>query len=142
MPHISVTKDKESSKGSSTVVKENTSTIVPDDQTRRAHFRAAENRQKFAFGPDQYLECDFCQGLLSFENGLSVSFPMVHFDLMQYWDGRPVWFVCCERAQNGKGPGPSIWCVGFEILKDGDEEDDEKPEAPKAQMQDISGDVD
>lgn len=60
---------------------------------------------------------------------------MVSFDLMKYWDGRPVWFACCERdKKTGKGPGEMIWCVGFEIIEDdaeGEEDDDEEEEGEK-----------
>lgn len=60
---------------------------------------------------------------------------------MKYWDGRPVWYVCCERGKDGKEPGPIIWCVGFQILLD-DEVDDEEDEEAKEDLPDNSGDID
>jgi hypothetical protein len=45
-------------------------------------------------------------------------------DLLKYWDGQPVRFVCCERA---KGPnaakqpwGKVLFCVAM-VKEDGDE---------------------
>lgn len=144
MPKLSIEHGKQASNDSGNIITENASAIVPSGQNRRTYFRTAETRKKASFTPDDFIECDFCQGLLAFEDGLSLSFPMVHFDLMQYWDGRPVWFVCCERSKDGKGPGAPIWCVGFEILKEGEEEDEEEDagQESKETLPDISGDVD
>lgn len=49
------------------------------------------------------------------------------FDLMNYWDGQPVRFVCCERIKEDgvpvKGPGKVFWCVVFEVVPDEEEEE-------------------
>ncbi|KAF8310960.1 DUF1769-domain-containing protein [Clavulina sp. PMI_390] len=138
MPYFSIRESGETGE-TGLLISEQASSILPDaTHARRTYFRDAKHRQDFKFTPSHHIECDFCQGLLSFEHGgLSVSFPMVHFDLMQYWDGRPVWFVCCERdKEQGKGPGAMIWCVGFEIMADAETAGAQAPE------EDISGDVD
>lgn len=126
----------EDSPDESAFIKDDTSSLPTSQSistTRKLHFKDVANRQAVTFKPSQYVSCDFCHGYLSFaDNGLGLSFPMVHFDLVKYWDGRPVLFVCCERDKvSGKGPGNIIWCVGFEIIEDG-----------KVVEDDISGDVD
>ena len=54
------------------------------------------------------------------------------FDLMHYWDGQPVRFVCCERKRGGDGDSESeegnadsdvpwgrvLWCVAIELVPD------------------------
>lgn len=43
------------------------------------------------------------------------------FDLMKYWDGQPVQFVCCERkrtADGGEPWGRIFWCVAIEMVND------------------------
>jgi len=147
MPYLSLKKTEDQSKGSSSaIIQENASLILPQDQNRKAYFRSVERRRDVVFGPDMLIECDFCHGFLSFENGLAISFPMVQFELMQHWDGRAVCFVCCERAKGGKGPGNPIWCVGFEIIEGNDEDGDEDSEPESVEkggtLPDISGDVD
>ena len=64
-------------------------------------------------------------------------------DLLRYWDGQPVYFVCCERVrpdsdsnkdgkEGGSKPeeehpiGRVFWCVVIEIL---DEEEEEQSES-------------
>jgi hypothetical protein len=143
MPYLSLKEKGQFQTPSSEIVEENATLILPQHQTRKAYFGSAERRRDVVFTPDMFIECDFCHGWLSFESGLALSFPMVQFDLMRYWDGRPLWFVCCERAKDGKGPGNPIWCVGFEILKDEDDEDSEAGEVGAGEtLPDISGDVD
>ena len=62
-------------------------------------------------------------------DGVQLSLPGgFSLDLMKYWDGQPIYFVCCARApRNEAGTGQPLgkvfWCVGIEVLKD--EEDDE-----------------
>jgi hypothetical protein len=142
MPYFSLKKDGYSNPSPSGIIEENASSILPEHQTRKDYFRSAEHRRSMNFKPDMFIECDFCHGWLSFENGLSLNFPVVHFDLMRYWDGRPLWFVCCERSKDGKGPGNPIWCVGFEIMEE-HECDSEPEEAEEGKtLPDISGDVD
>jgi hypothetical protein len=77
---------------------------------------------------------DFCYGFLSFSPSLTLNLPGgLSFDLMHYWDGQPMRFMCCERMKgkasdhgNGKGAingqdGPEyepwdkiFWCVSIE----------------------------
>lgn len=163
MPYISVQKytpgsNSNSNTKSPRIIGDDTEILTPFSEApvrddRRTHFREAANRKNTKFTPDHYVECDFCHGMLSFAgDGLAVSFPMVSFDLMKYWDGRPVWFVCCERDKGGSGPGEMIWCVGFEIIEGEDvpQQDESKgvqngtaqPKPAAAAGNDISGDVD
>jgi Protein of unknown function (DUF1769) len=72
---------------------------------------------------------DFCYGFLEFSPKLSLCLPGgLSFDLMQYWDGQPVRFVCCERkgdfdAVEGSDEGDDdeqpwgrmFWCVVIEL---------------------------
>lgn len=48
------------------------------------------------------------------------------FDMMRYWDGQPVYFVCCSRAAKDEietgHPLKVFWCVAIEVLQ-GEEED-------------------
>ncbi|KAF8319759.1 hypothetical protein DL93DRAFT_118506 [Clavulina sp. PMI_390] len=134
-------------------------TVGTEPQARRSYFKDPAKRQAVTFTPTQHIACDFCHGWLSFSNrgesgsgtsagsGLSLNFPMVEFDLMKYWDGRPVWFVCCERnKEQGIGPGAMIWCVGFEIVEaeekavTGDEQrqGNDEDSKPKDMLQKIS----
>lgn len=108
----------------------------------------AEYRKAITFGPDNLIEGDFTHGHLSFENGLALSFPGgIHFDLMRFWDGRPVQYVCIERGQDGKTSGRIYWCVVIEIAEDEGRKEEAKEtkgeEVPNTDdAQDISGDVD
>ena len=76
------------------------------------------------------LTTDFCYGYLSFSpSGVALSLPGgFGLDLLRYWDGQPIYFVCCERAGPQTGPeagqplGKVFWCVAVEVL-DGEEED-------------------
>lgn len=70
---------------------------------------------------------DFCYGFLEFNPALALKLPGgLSFDLMRYWDGQPVRFMCCERKsdeeEKGKGVpwGRVFWCVTIEMV-DGDE---------------------
>lgn len=70
---------------------------------------------------------DFCYGFLEFSPALSLRLPGgVSFDLMKYWDGQPVRFVCCERkemAAEGEDPwGALFWCVAIEMGEDEEEQ--------------------
>lgn len=67
---------------------------------RRSYFSNAENRKDIIFGPDDIVSTDFCYGFLEFSPSLSLRLPGgISFDLMKYWDGQPVRFVCCERKR-------------------------------------------
>lgn len=49
------------------------------------------------------------------------------FDMMRYWDGQPVYFVCCSRAAKDEietgHPLKVFWCVAIEVLQGEEEED-------------------
>ncbi|KAF8155856.1 hypothetical protein B0H34DRAFT_659245 [Crassisporium funariophilum] len=101
---------------------------------RRAYFSDAKKRQKVQFGPEDILTTDFCYGFINFAPSLSLQLPGgLSFDLMKYWDGQPVRFVCCERKEHGAGEskdgksdgdpwGRIFWCVAIEVADDGDGE--------------------
>ncbi|TFK25262.1 DUF1769-domain-containing protein [Coprinopsis marcescibilis] len=92
---------------------------------RRTFFSSPEKRQKVAFGPLDIITTDFCYGFISFCPSLSLQLPGgLSFDLMRYWDGQPVRFVCCERGQpdDAEPWGRIFWCVSIEMV---DEESDE-----------------
>jgi len=132
---------------------ENPKGLVPDGQNRHTYFGSREHRQAVKLGPSNVIQADFVHGFLSFNQGLALSLPIgMSFDLMKYWDGRPIWYVCCERNKDGKGPGEPFWSVGFEIVEDEDEGDEEDAEGEDDQEyvdahatpapKDISGDID
>ncbi|KAF5333866.1 hypothetical protein D9758_017104 [Tetrapyrgos nigripes] len=101
---------------------------------RRSYFSNEENRKDIVFGPEDIISTDFCYGFLEFSPSLSLRLPGgISFDLMKYWDGQPVRFVCCERkrtrtSHEGKGEvveevekddddvpwGKVFWCVAIE----------------------------
>lgn len=62
---------------------------------------------------------DFCYGFINFTPTLSLQLPGgLSFDLMRYWDGQPVQFVCCERKKDeldGNPWGRIFWCVAIEV---------------------------
>jgi Protein of unknown function (DUF1769) len=61
---------------------------------------------------------DFCYGFLEFNPSLALCLPGgVSFDLMKYWDGQPVRFVCCERKRSEAVEGRVFWCVAIEIVE-------------------------
>ncbi|KAI0659685.1 DUF1769-domain-containing protein [Cubamyces menziesii] len=85
---------------------------------RRAYFANALRRQEVVFGPDDVVTTDFCYDFLQFSHdGISLRLPGgISIDVMKYWDGQPVRFVCCERARPGDGApwGRVLWCVVIE----------------------------
>lgn len=64
---------------------------------------------------------DFCYGFLEFNPSLALRLPGgISFDLMRYWDGQPVRFVCCQRKPHQGGQdslpwGPVFWSVVIEM---------------------------
>lgn len=66
---------------------------------------------------------DFCYGFINFSPSLSLQLPGgFSLDLMKYWDGQPVRFVCCERKrfveEGGEPWGRIFWCVAIEMVND------------------------
>ncbi|ESK88475.1 duf1769 family protein [Moniliophthora roreri MCA 2997] len=89
---------------------------------RRTHFGSVDNRQAIQFGPQDVITTDFCYGFLEFSPTISLRIPGgLSFDLMRYWDGQPVRFVCCERKDpntednDGVPWGRIFWCVVIEL---------------------------
>lgn len=67
---------------------------------------------------------DFCYDFLQFSHdGIALRLPGgITIDVMKYWDGQPVRFVCCERATKGEPSdrpwGRILWCVVIEPAED------------------------
>jgi len=124
---------------------------------RRSYFANKQNRQQIHYTETDIVTTDFAYGFLSFPE-IRLHLPGgVSFDLMNYWDGQPVRFVCCERkreeegdsssassaegasaspsrsrkGKNGglKGPGEPFWVVVFEAVLDDHEEATEEVNA-------------
>ena len=89
---------------------------------RRAHFSTQAHRADVLLTPLDVVTTDFCYGFINFAPALSLQLPGgLSFDLMRYWDGQPVRFVCCERpksgARSGEAPwGRIFWCVAIEMV--------------------------
>ncbi|KAH9852266.1 DUF1769-domain-containing protein [Lenzites betulinus] len=85
---------------------------------RRAHFANALRRQEVVFGPEDVVTTDFCYDFLQFSHqGIKLRLPGgITIDVMKYWDGQPVRFVCCERAGRDRDRpwGRVLWCVVIE----------------------------
>ncbi|KAG9119187.1 hypothetical protein FRC07_005937 [Ceratobasidium sp. 392] len=113
--------------------------------TRRKHFTDEANRKEIALTPKvrfyvinfvavnsyvmvskDLISADCCHGYLQFP-GLMLILPGgMEFDLMSYYDERPVHFVCKERGTDGT----IFFVVSFIVLKDGEEEEDDNNVAP------------
>ncbi|KAF9019107.1 DUF1769-domain-containing protein [Hymenopellis radicata] len=76
---------------------------------RRAYFASEPNRRTITFGRIFLLRLPRIPPLtaLRLPGGLS-------FDLMRYWDGQPVRFVCCERGTGDQPWGRVFWCLSIE----------------------------
>ncbi|PPQ78628.1 hypothetical protein CVT25_010592 [Psilocybe cyanescens] len=97
---------------------------------RRSYFAQRARRRDVVFGPEDVITTDFCYGFINFAPSLSLQLPGgLSFDLMKYWDGQPVRFVCCERVPTRKGGagtgeqsqepwGRIFWCVAIEVVDD------------------------
>ncbi|KXN89352.1 hypothetical protein AN958_05850 [Leucoagaricus sp. SymC.cos] len=90
---------------------------------RRSYFSSAAHRQAVVFGPSDIITTDFCYGFIMFSPSLVLRLPGgLSFNLMQYWDGQPVRFMCCER-KDGAGNrsddtepwGRIFWCIAIEV---------------------------
>jgi hypothetical protein len=74
---------------------------------RRSYFANKLNRRAIPYHPSDVITTDFCYGFLSFPE-IRLNLPGgISFDLMNYWDGQPVRFVCCERRREGGHEGDS-----------------------------------
>ncbi|KAG6916949.1 hypothetical protein DXG01_004498 [Tephrocybe rancida] len=110
---------KEKVKGRGRKKKEKAGLGLGDAAQRRAYFASAAHRQDIVFGPEDVLTMDFCYGFLEFSPSLTLRLPGgLSFDLMRYWDGQPVRFVCCERktgpVDDGLPWGEVFWSVVIE----------------------------
>ncbi|KAF8273476.1 hypothetical protein EI94DRAFT_1563982 [Lactarius quietus] len=97
---------------------------------RRAYFRDESHRRELVFGPEDVFTTDFCYGFIQFAPTLSLQLPGgISFDLMHYWDGQPVRFMCCERKREAESGGEEggaddvpwgrvLWCVAIELVPD------------------------
>ncbi|KAG8717260.1 hypothetical protein FRC08_007888 [Ceratobasidium sp. 394] len=84
-------------------------------ETRWRYFGDEAHRKQFTFTPKDLISADFCYGYLQLP-GLTLTLPGgLEFDLMYYYDGRPVNFICKERGTNGK----TFFVVSFIVFKDG-----------------------
>ncbi|KAK0458092.1 uncharacterized protein EV420DRAFT_1620875 [Desarmillaria tabescens] len=86
---------------------------------RQAFFSSEENRRMIVFSDQDVITADFCYGFLEFNPSLALRLPGgISFDLMRYWDGQPVRFVCCERNPDrdaeGDPWGRIFWCIVIE----------------------------
>ncbi|KAL6299243.1 hypothetical protein BKA93DRAFT_888297 [Sparassis latifolia] len=82
-----------------------------NNEKRRTHFRNRVHRQGVIFGPDDLITVDFCHRHLYFSpKGIDLRIPGgISIDIMKYWDGQPVRFVCCERVRDGQGASGKPW---------------------------------
>lgn len=156
MPFLSHTKhpanDRLPTFSLSAPIPNNPGGFVPAGQDRQHYFAAPEHRKATTIDASDVFEVDFCQGFLSFDHGIALSFPIgLSFDLTRIWDGRPIVYACCERGKTGEGPGPTLWCVGFQIVQDkeeedgegeDDDEDGEEAAGAKPALKDNSDDID
>jgi len=105
-------------------------------QERQSYFQSTSHRKGITFAADDILTMDFCYGFLDFSPSLALRLPCgISFDLIKYWDGQPVRFVCCERkrkpepgvlghSNDAEDPwGRMFWCIQIE-LTDEQEEDE------------------
>jgi len=108
-------------------------------QERQSYFQSTKHRKGVSFSADDILTMDFCYGFLDFSPSLALRLPGgVSFDLMKYWDGQPVRFVCCERKKKsdsgilaqgsdaGDPWGKIFWCIQIELAEDNEGEELER----------------
>ncbi|KZV70029.1 DUF1769-domain-containing protein [Peniophora sp. CONT] len=95
---------------------------VGNSRARRTYFADEKHRKDVTFGPEDIITTDFAYGFLTFAPSPALNLPGgISFDLMRYWDGQPVCFVCCERKRQGEGDAPwgrVYWCVAIELVQD------------------------
>ncbi|KZT71921.1 DUF1769-domain-containing protein [Daedalea quercina L-15889] len=100
---------------------------------RRTFFKDAARRKEVMFGPEDLITADFCYNYLQFSaQGVELRLPAgITIDMMKYWDGQRVPFVCCERLhagdQHSEPWGRIFWCIVIEAVDEevpGAHEDD------------------
>ena len=93
---------------------------LPTSSKRRGYFSSHSHRKAITFGPNDVITTDFCYGFIQFPQLALVLPGGISFDLMRYWDGQPVRFVCCERAKDGEDVNETrmFWCVAIELVED------------------------
>lgn len=57
------------------------------------------------------ISADFCHHFLEFgEDSIVLRLPCgISIDLLRYWDGQPIRFVCCERPRPGHKKDETPW---------------------------------
>ncbi|KAI0732740.1 hypothetical protein C8Q72DRAFT_816797 [Fomitopsis betulina] len=89
---------------------------------RRTVFKDVARRKEVVFGSEDLITADFCYNYLRFSSqGVELCLPGgLTIDMMKYWDGQPVPFVCCERLRPGEHLGQPwgriLWCVVIEAV--------------------------
>ncbi|CUA76746.1 hypothetical protein RSOLAG22IIIB_02216 [Rhizoctonia solani] len=84
---------------------------------RRKYFADESHRKAVTFTPQDLIQADFVHGHLQFPS-LTIALPGgVQFDLMYYYDERPVHFVCKKR-----GTEETFFVVSFTVIKDGNDQ--------------------
>ncbi|TCD61470.1 hypothetical protein EIP91_008405 [Steccherinum ochraceum] len=90
---------------------------------RKLHFKNQKRRKGVSFGPEDLITADFVHGHLDITpESVSIQVPGgFSFDMMQYWDGSPVRFICCERGKKGESVngtpwGKVFWCVAIDTV--------------------------
>ncbi|KAH7344969.1 hypothetical protein B0J17DRAFT_23376 [Rhizoctonia solani] len=87
---------------------------------RRKYFTDESHRKEINLTPRDLIQADFVHGHLQFPS-LAIALPGgVQFDLMYYYDERPVHFVCRKR-----GTEETFFVVSFTVIKDGNDRDQE-----------------
>lgn len=117
--------DSTSSPSDSAVIEEDALGIIPDvahlthdTPARRKYLADASHRSSLTLTPDIELGMEFSNGILDF-NTLSVQLPKpfsASFNLLKYWDGQPVTYVCERKSDNPLDPEGMYWSVAFEIV--------------------------
>jgi hypothetical protein len=111
-------------------------------------------RFHFPFFWQDLFTTDFCYGFIHFAPTLSLNLPGgISFDLMHYWDGQPVRFMCCERKREAESDGGGgedggaddvpwgrvFWCVAIESVPDEEGSQPASLSQQRSQMVDEDG---